>query len=110
MLPEGLAVEHPQRGGIGAIVVLHRACLARHEVVTRLALRKRNVRRRRGAQGGKHENSSGRPRHSTVILTDSVAVKPLSPVHSKLRVPLSLATVKKVRNGLAAIAGNSSAR
>src|SRR5262249_60286364 len=59
--------------------------------------------------GGRENDSRCRP-HSTVMLTDSVAVKPLSPVHSKLSVPLSVATVKKVRNGLAAIAGNSSAR
>src|SRR5258708_26523920 len=101
MLPERLALEHPQRSGIGAIVVLHRARLARHEIITRFALRKRNVRRsRRGAQGGKHQNSSGCPRHSTVILTDSVAVKPLSPAHSKLSAPLSPATGDTVMYGI----------
>src|SRR5262249_39856077 len=109
--PDRLAVEHPKGRGIDSVIVLHRARLARHEVVARLALGEWNVgRSRRGAQRREHENSSGGSRHSTVILTDSDAVKPLSPVHSKLSVPLSLATVKNVRKGLAAIAGKSSAR
>src|SRR5262249_5124329 len=47
--------------------------------------------------------------HSTVIFADAVSWKPLSPVHSKSIVPLAVATVKKLRNGLAAIAGCRSA-
>src|SRR5262249_60696078 len=65
---------------------------------------------RRGAHDGGRENDSRCGPHSAVMSTDSVALKPLSPVHSKLSVPLSVAMVEKVRNGLAAIAGNSSAR
>jgi hypothetical protein len=42
--------------------------------------------------------------HSTVILICSVAEKPLSPVHFSSMVPLSVATVWKVMNGLAAMA------
>ena len=48
--------------------------------------------------------------HSTVMGADSAAEKPLSPVHSNSIVPLSVATVKNVMNGLAAIAGEKSAR
>src|SRR5262249_17232801 len=106
-LPERFAVEHPQHRRIGGVVILHRARLGRHEVVARFALAERNF---RGAGRHNSKQKKSRPRHSTLMLTDSVAEKPLSPVHSKLSVPLSVATVKKVRNGLAAIAGNSSAR
>src|SRR5262252_381781 len=48
--------------------------------------------------------------HSTVIFAEPVSWKPLSPVHSNSIVPLSVATVWKLTNGLAAIAGNRSVR
>src|SRR5712675_2132506 len=48
--------------------------------------------------------------HSTVMGADSVAAKPSSPVHRNSIVPVAVATVKNVRNGLAAIAGEKSAR
>ncbi len=48
--------------------------------------------------------------HSTVMAAEAVSAKPLSPIHSKSNLPLSVATVKKVMNGFAAIAGNRSAR
>ena len=48
--------------------------------------------------------------HSTVIEAEAVSEKPLSPIHSNSNLPLSVAVVKKVMNGLAAIAGNRSAR
>jgi hypothetical protein len=41
---------------------------------------------------------------------EAVSLKPLSPIHSNSNLPLSVATVKKVTKGLAAIAGNRSAR
>src|SRR5262249_32757923 len=48
--------------------------------------------------------------HSTVIFAEPVSWKPLSPVHSKSMVPFRVATVWKLTNGLAAMAGNRSAR
>ena len=47
---------------------------------------------------------------STVILAVAVCAKPLSPVQWNAIVPLSVATVGNVMNGLAEIAGYSSAR
>jgi len=47
--------------------------------------------------------------HSTRIEAEAVSAKPLSPIHSKSNLPLSVATVKNVMNGFAAIAGNRSA-
>jgi hypothetical protein len=44
-----------------------------------------------------------------VIAACSLAAKPLSPLHSKATMPLSVATVKNEMKGLAAIAGDSSA-
>src|SRR5262249_20390952 len=80
-------------------------------LVVGLALGERNLGGAGGAGARQCDQEKSRRRdHSTVILTDSTALKPLSPVHSKFSVPLSVATVKKVRNGLAEIAGNSSAR
>jgi hypothetical protein len=53
--PERFAVEHPQHGRIGGVVILHRARLARHEFVARFALGERNFRgARRGA--GQHDS------------------------------------------------------
>ena len=48
--------------------------------------------------------------HSTVMEADAVSENPWSPIHSNSNFPLSVATVKKLMNGLAAIAGNRSAR
>ena len=48
--------------------------------------------------------------HSTVIEADAVSENRWSPIHSNSNLPLSVAVVKKVMNGLAAIAGNRSAR
>src|SRR5258708_55854 len=45
--------------------------------------------------------------YSTTIFASSVTSKPLSPIHWNTSVPLSVATVWKVMNGLAATAGNS---
>jgi hypothetical protein len=45
-----------------------------------------------------------------VIAAVSVAENPLSPLQRKASVPLSVAVVKNAMNGLAAIAGDSSAR
>ena len=45
-----------------------------------------------------------------MIEAEAVSEKPLSPIHSNSNLPLSVAVVKKVMNGLAAIAGNRSAR
>jgi hypothetical protein len=42
---------------------------------------------------------------STAIVADSVTEKPLSPLHWKARVPLSVAIVENTMKGLAAIAG-----
>ena len=56
----------------------------------------------RGEGGGVFTNNS---RYSTVMAADSVALKPLSPVQWKARVPLSVATVENAMNGFAAIAG-----
>src|SRR5262249_14673988 len=97
--------------GIGGVVVLHGAGLAAHEVVAGLALGERDFGGERGRpEQGRHQHERHAPRHSTVMSTDSVATKPLSPVHSKASVPLAVARVKKEMNGLAPIAGNSSAR
>ena len=43
-------------------------------------------------------------------LADAAAEKPLSPIHSKSNLPLSVAIVENVMNGFAAVAGNRSAR
>src|SRR6516164_1946180 len=115
-VPQRLAVEHPQHGGVGSVVVLHGARIAAHELVARLALGERDFGRHGDAakpsinkSGSKQPNDDAR-RHSTAMLRDAVAENPLSPLHSKVTVPLSMAVVKKEKNGLAAIAGNSSAR
>ena len=54
-VPQRLAVEHPQHAGIGGVVVLHRAGLARHEVVAGVALGERDV-------GGEHGSVAARTR------------------------------------------------
>ncbi len=115
-VPQRLAVEHPQHAGVGGVVVLHRAGLARHEVVAGLALGEGNF----GDEAGKAADDRKRmrerrcarshSRHSTVMATDSVAWKPLSPVQVIVMVPLSVATVVKATYGLAETAGKNSAR
>src|SRR5215211_966923 len=111
-VPQRLAVEHPERARVGGVVVLHRLGLAAHEVVSRAALAGGNLggkcRRRRAGERGTEQQERA-PDHSTVIVADSVTEKPLSPVHVNSSLPLSVATVWKVMNGLAAIAACSSA-
>src|SRR6202158_1095863 len=112
VLPQGFAVEHPQHAGIGGVVVLHCLGFRRHETESGAALawcdfvgangRGRNQQRR--------DNDGASRSHSTVIEAEAVSEKPLSPMHSKSNLPLSVATVKKVMKGFAAIAGNRSAR
>jgi hypothetical protein len=68
-----------------------------------------------GRDDSEHHRSEEAPAprpfdHSMVMSARSLAAKPLSPVHSKAIEPLSVATVKNEMNGLAAIAGDSSAR
>src|ERR1700722_5280875 len=111
--PQRLAVEHPQHAGIGRIVLLHRSRFRRHEAESASPLALRNLARRK-RRGGRDQQYRGdyranRP-HSTVIEAEAVSLKPLSPIHSNSNFPLSVATVKKVMNGFAAIAGNRSAR
>src|SRR6202795_2048025 len=115
-VPKRFAVEHPQHAGIGGIVVLHRSRVRRHEAEPRSALSLRdfsgeNSTEGDGRRGQQRSNRylTGRP-HSTDIEAEAVSLKPLSPIHSKSNLPLSVATVKKVMNGFAAIAGNRSAR
>src|SRR5262245_59812022 len=108
-VPEGLAVEHPQHAGIDGVVVLHGARLAPHELVAGLAVGRRDFgERRNGCDGRKDDESGGL--HSTVMVACSVTGLPLSSVHVNAIGPLVVATVKNEMNGLALIAGNSSAR
>src|SRR5436309_2508477 len=55
-------------------------------------------------QQSEHEGEARARIHSTVIFAEASWVKPLSPVHWNAKVPLSVATVWKVMNGLAAMA------
>src|SRR6266851_9940155 len=103
--PQRLAVEHPQRAGIAGVVVLHGAGVAAHELIAGFALGERDLAGDRGrAEKGAGDDDRCRL-HSTVMAAEAVASKPLSPVQAKLSVPLSVATVEKVKNGLAEIAG-----
>src|ERR1019366_7918364 len=115
-LPQRFAVEHPQHAGIGGIVVLYGLGVRRHEAVAGSALCLRDF---GGGEGRGVDISRDQQRrdgyrtdspHSTAIEAEAVSEKPLSPTHSKSNLPLSVATVKKVMNGFAAIAGNKSAR
>src|SRR5215467_8709586 len=123
--PGNLTVEHPQHAGIGRIFILHRLGIGAHLRIGRAALVDGNVAGDNWTCGaeecdddscGNQDKSAPLPRreagpmersitHSTTILACSVAAKPLSPVHLNSNVPLSVATVEKVMNGLAAIAG-----
>src|SRR5262249_9143863 len=112
LVPQRFAVEHPEHAGICGVVVLDRLGVRRHEVIARAPLVERDLAGDDG-QGGSDERSRGdhaKRVHSTAIEADAVSVKPLSPIHSNSNLPLSLATVKKEMNGLAAIAGKKSAR
>ena len=111
-VPQFLAVEHPQHAGICRVVALHRLTVRRHETVAGPALCLRDFSgASRAARDQERCNDNGiNNLHSTVIEADAVAAKPLSPIHSNSNFPLSLATVKKVMNGLAELAGNRSAR
>src|SRR6185295_15925815 len=112
--PERPALENPEHSGIGGVVVLHRPRLLAHELVARAALGQGNLggKRHPGERDDRERDreAASSPAQSTVIVAVSVAEKPLSPVHWNASVPLSVATVEKTKNGLAAMAGWSSAR
>src|SRR5262245_16357896 len=104
--PRGPALQHPQRGGIGGVVILHRAGLTAHELVAGPAFPLRDLAgegRRRQREHDRREEDAAH--YSTVIAADSVAEKPPSPVHVNVSVPLSTATVENTMKGFAAIAG-----
>src|SRR5262249_37717470 len=116
-LPHGFAVEHPQHTRIGRVVILDCLVAGRHEGVAGAAFVRRNFgcsERAKREECGNQQHHGGGYRaggfHSTEIAAEAVSEKPLSPSHSKSNFPLSVAIVKKVTNGLAAIAGNRSAR
>src|SRR5277367_620149 len=115
-VPQCLAIQRAQHAGIGGVVILHGLGFRPHEGVTRSTLcgwdfgRDQRPKDDAGCDQQDCEKYR-RPRfHSTVMLADAVSEKPLSPIHSKSNFPLLLATVKKEMNGLAAVAGNRSAR
>src|SRR5579864_3153045 len=116
LLPQRFAVEHPEHAGVGRLVVLHRPGFRRHEGVAGPALSSRDFGRDQGTGDNAGCNQQRRQNyrrgelHSTVMLADAVSEKPLSPIHSKSNFPLFVATVKKEKNGLAAVAGKRSAR
>src|SRR5262249_48714439 len=121
LVPQRLAVEHPERAGVGAVVVLHGTGLGAHELVAGAPIAgrdfggkcgQRNIDRQRDHEGDEamRVHAGGAKSHATVMVAVSVRVSPSSPVQLSLSSPLSVATVWKVRNGLAAIAGNRSAR
>ena len=114
-LPQYLTVQHPEHARISAVVVLHPAQLGTHQPVIRTPLVAGDLARLGAERNRKDHRRSARPSpqragHSTVMAAFSLAAKPLSPRHSKAIVPLSVATVKNEMKGLAAIAGDSSAR
>src|SRR5262249_36922262 len=112
--PQRAAVEHPQPPGIGGVVALHGARLAAHELVARAALGQGNLggERRSGERDYRErdQEAASSPAQSTVMVAVSVAEKPLSPVHWNVSGPLSMAAGGKTKNGVAAMAGWSSAR
>ncbi len=82
-LPQRLAVEHPQRARVGRVVVLDGARLARHELVARTALFRRNLGGGRRSAGELEKEAGGREgqgthagarAHSTRIEAISVTV------------------------------------
>src|SRR5450631_366803 len=110
--PERYTLLHPEHAGIGGVVILHRPGLRRHERGAGTARVLRDiigVQRIRGEQQRRGQDGA-KPSHSTVIAALAVALKPLSPIHSKSKVPLSATIVKNEMNGFAATAGNRSAR
>ena len=95
-------------------LVVSSSCIALVSGAMKLVPERRSALRDFGADGihreqGRQNDDAGKP-HSTVIEADAVSEKPLSPIHSNSNLPLAVAVVKKVMNGLAAIAGNRSAR
>src|SRR6516162_2131647 len=111
-VPQRLTVEHGKHPWIGCVVVLHRTQLRRHQLVAGVALTERDLadRCRGGCQHQAGNNKAVGKLHSTASSAVSLCTKPLSPVQRNSSVPLSAATVKNEINGLAAIAGDSSAR
>src|SRR6516164_4132579 len=111
-LPQHIAIKNPEHAGIGGVVVLDCPGVRRHEIVAGAA----PARKIFGGVHGKtrkqqrDERSCTRQAHSTVIEAEAVSENPLSPIHSNSNLPLSCATVKNDRNGLAATAGKRSAR
>src|SRR5437762_6067686 len=109
-LPKRLAVEHPEHAGVGGILVLHRAGVRLHEVVAGATVGLRDFGGESRARDQQHSGYGAGTSHSTDIEADAVSENPWSPTHSNSNLPLSVAVVKKVMKGLAAIAGNRSAR
>ena len=112
VLPQGFAVQHGQHAGIGGVVVLHGFGFRRHETESRAALACRDFvgADERGRDQQRRQDDGAGCSHSTPMAAEAVSLKPLSPIHSKSNLPLSVATVKNVMKGFAAIAGNRSAR
>src|SRR5262245_61479622 len=117
--PQRFSLEHPQARRIGGVVVLHRLGFAAHQVVAGAAFSGRNFVPEGSRGSDNHKKNADKPpdgaeypirSHSTVMLACSVTEKPLSPVQVNVSVPLWVATGWNVINGLAAIAGNRSAR
>jgi ferredoxin--NADP+ reductase len=110
-LPQCLAIEHPEHAGIGGVVVLHGLRVGGHEGKPRTALIARDF---GGERHHREQNDGdcdgGGKSHSTDIEADAFSAKPLSPIHSNSNLPLAVAVVKKLMNGLAEIAGNRSTR
>src|SRR5262249_22475499 len=94
-VPQRLALEHGEHAGIGAVVLLHRQRLGRHERAARLALGGRDLGGRHVDATNNEKDSRAHPRmakiHSTVILAVCVWVAPWSSVQASSRVPLSVA-------------------
>ena len=96
-VPQRFAVEHDQHGRIGGVVALHGAGVGADEVAVGAALIQGNV---RGARDGRcrddQRNDKRRAAHSTLIAAVCTCVAPCWSVQENAKVPLSVATVKKV--------------
>ena len=66
--PQRLAVEHPEHAWIGSIVILHRAGLAAHEIVTRTPFRRRQI----GGVRRRHDRQEQEPAGHTRARTDKI--------------------------------------
>src|SRR5205085_6873539 len=109
--PQRFAIEHPEHAGIGGVVVLHHLGFRRHEAEAGAALGLRDFGGDSGRRGQHARDCHGaRKIHSTDMDAEAVSEKPLSPIHSNSNLPLSVADVKKLRKGLADMAGKRSAR